>query len=74
MNIQTLKLELIEWISQLDNLNTVIQLKKYQHESSEAETDINPALQRALAEGLKDIEEGRIVPHEEVMKKYAKWL
>jgi predicted transcriptional regulator len=27
-----------------------------------------------IEEGLDDIRNGRTVPHEEVMKKYAKWL
>lgn len=28
----------------------------------------------AIEEGLQDIREGRIISHEEVMKKYEKWL
>ena len=28
----------------------------------------------AVEEGLKQIEEGKTIPHEEVMKKYRKWL
>lgn len=28
----------------------------------------------AINEGLKDIEYGRVIPHEEVKKRYEKWL
>lgn len=75
MNIQLLKLELIEWIARLDNLNTIKQLKAYQQEHNCTAQEIeNTALEQALNEGLKDVEEGRIVPHEEAMKIIDKWL
>ncbi len=28
----------------------------------------------SLMRGIKDADEGRTIPHEEVMKKYSKWL
>jgi predicted transcriptional regulator len=31
-------------------------------------------IKQSIERGLKDIEEGRVTPHEEVMKKYRKWL
>ena len=29
---------------------------------------------KSIERGLKDIENGRVTPHKEVMKKYKKWL
>jgi predicted transcriptional regulator len=28
----------------------------------------------AVLEGLRDIEEGRVIPHEEVVKRMSRWL
>jgi predicted transcriptional regulator len=35
--------------------------------------DLAPAEKASIERGLKDVEEGRVVPHETVMKKYKKW-
>ncbi|KAA6306720.1 hypothetical protein EZS27_037822, partial [termite gut metagenome] len=35
---------------------------------------IPPEERAAIDRGLKDVEEGRTTPHEEVRKIYAKWL
>lgn len=31
-------------------------------------------VRKSIARGLKDADEGRVTPHETVMKKYKKWL
>lgn len=36
--------------------------------------DIPNAAKKSIEQGLKDIEDGNVTPHKEVMKKYKKWL
>jgi predicted transcriptional regulator len=36
--------------------------------------DISEGERLAIETGLKQMEEGKTTPHEEVMKKYSKWL
>jgi len=36
--------------------------------------EINPEEKKAIDKGLSQIDKGEGIPHEEVMKKYAKWL
>ncbi len=36
--------------------------------------DISDAAKKSIEQGLKDIEEGKVIPHKEAMKKYRKWL
>lgn len=35
---------------------------------------VETAAEQSIKKGLKDAKEGRITPHDEVMKKYRKWL
>ena len=43
-----------------------------QHRRSQIKGEMN--LDSALEESIKDMHEGRVIPHEEVRKKYDKWL
>ena len=36
--------------------------------------DLPVALKEEIEEGLEQAENGEVIPHEEVMKKYQKWL
>ena len=36
--------------------------------------DISDEAKKSVERGLQDIENGRVTPHEEVMKRYKKWL
>jgi predicted transcriptional regulator len=36
--------------------------------------EINGEQRKAIDKGLKQLDNGEGIPHEEVMKKYAKWL
>ncbi len=73
MNTETVKLELIEWIAQLDNEQTLNELKELYNANS-VKNKLSEAEWAAIEEGQADIDAGRVVPHEEVMKKFEKWL
>jgi predicted transcriptional regulator len=36
--------------------------------------NMSPEQEASLLRGIKDADEGRTTPHEEVMKKYSQWL
>jgi len=76
MNIQNEKLKLIEWITSLqdDSIIERIKLIKMQYSPKDWWDEISDEEKAAIEEGLKDIREGRVVPHEEVKKRYEKWL
>jgi hypothetical protein len=68
------KLELIEWLSGLDDDDTISYLKivKNSRESnSDWWDDLTLEQKQSIERGLKDIAAGRVTPHEEVKKKYG---
>jgi predicted transcriptional regulator len=36
--------------------------------------NLSPEQEASLRRGIKDADEGRVTPHDEVMKKYEQWL
>ena len=73
--IQNIKIELIQWLTTLDD-ETVIQklvdlrnhqLKDWWNELSDAEI-------KSIEKGIKDAEKGKLVPHSEARKIYEKYL
>lgn len=36
--------------------------------------DLSDGAKASIEQGLKDAKQGKLTPHEEVMKKYKKWL
>lgn len=77
MNIQAEKLKLIEWLAGLTD-QTLIERIKLLRETQSTKTDwweeISLAEKEAIDQGLEDARNGRVTPHEEVRKRYEKWL
>lgn len=71
MNIQTEKLSLIEWISQLNDYSIVDRLREIKKHSEEQQ---NQAELESVKRGLKDLEEGRVHSNETARKIYEKYL
>ncbi len=74
MTQEALKLELIEWLSQLDDDETIEYLKVVKDSRSSNKdwwNELTVKQKQGIERGLKDIEHGRTVPHEEVKKKYG---
>jgi predicted transcriptional regulator len=46
----------------------------FDNNSESWEEEMPEYIKKSIDEGLKDIKEGRVTPHEQVMKKYKKWL
>ncbi|MFZ4548275.1 MAG: hypothetical protein ACOYN4_12600 [Bacteroidales bacterium] len=77
MNIHIEKLGLIEWITGLNDLAIIEKLKKIQFENAQSSDwwdKLSTSEKESIERGMKDIEEGRVIPHETVRKKYEKYL
>lgn len=74
MGHDAIKLELIEWLTRLEDDDTIEYLKLVK-DSSFSENDwwhnLTPKQKRGIEQGLRDIDEGRVTPHEEVKGKYG---
>jgi hypothetical protein len=74
MGYEGLKLELIEWLAKLEDGET-IQYLKVVKDSKPDDQDwwdhLDEAQEKGIEKGLKDIDEGRVIPHDEVRKKYG---
>lgn len=71
---EALKIELIEWMSSLDNDFALEYLKSFK-ESPESENDWwfdLPAEHKAgIERGLQDVDQGRVTPHSKVAEIYG---
>ncbi len=75
MNIQAEKLELIRWLTSVNDVSIIEKIKSFRLKSSKDWwNEISEAEKQAIEQGLKDAEEGKLIPHDEVKKKYEKWL
>ncbi|MGC9330460.1 MAG: hypothetical protein ACP5DZ_01125 [Bacteroidales bacterium] len=75
--MQTKKLDLIEWISKLNDASVIEKLQsikvKY-NKSKDWYAELNEEELASINRGLKDIEAGRLNSHESAKKIYGKYL
>ena len=73
MGYESIKLELIDWLMKLDDDETINYLKivKESRSSNDWWDDLTDSQKQGIERGLRDIEQGRIVPHDQVKKKYG---
>ena len=74
MGKQELKSELLEWLSSLEDMDTLQYLKMIMEsgvDDNDWWDDLTHEQKNGIERGLKDIEEGRLTSHEEVKKKYG---
>ena len=77
MGLEAIKLELIEWLTKLDDKETINYLKVVKDSSSEKKNwwhSLSEDQKRGIRKGLKDIEEGRVIDHDDVKKSMANKL
>lgn len=74
MGIKAIKLELIEWLSNLQDSETIEYLKFVKDSDSKENDwwhDLSDEVKDGIKRGLADVDAGRVVSHEEVKKKYG---
>lgn len=75
MDIKQEKKKLVEWLDTIDDEATIERLKLVKDMSDhDWKLGLSTLEIEAIEEGLADIEAGRTIPHEEVRKRYEKWL
>jgi len=74
MGHEALKLELIEWLAHLDDDDTISYLKIVKDSSDTGNDwwqDLSDEMRQGIERGLRDIDAGRVTPHDQVKKKYG---
>ena len=76
MNLDSEKQKIIDWIASLSDESIIYKIKllKEQEKNTDWWDEISDAEKASIKRGIEDVKAGRIVPHEEVKKKYEKWL
>ena len=75
IDLQNKKIELIQWLSTLDNEIIIDKLMKLR-ESEKADwwSDITEEEKKSIEKGIEDADSGNLKPQSEVRKLYEKWL
>ena len=74
MEQETIKLELIEWLTKLKDIEILNYLKVVKESTTSKNdwwNDLTEQQIQGIQRGLKDIDEGRVVSHNVVKKKYG---
>lgn len=75
LNIQNKKLELIQWLSTLEDssiIEKIMELRK--RESKDWWNSVSEIEKQSIEKGLQDAEAGKLNPHTSARKLYEKWL
>jgi predicted transcriptional regulator len=72
MGTEVLKLELIEWLAKLEDSAMISQLKLLKDSAdNDWWLDLTNEQKSGIFRGLKEADEGRVTPHDEVKRKYG---
>ncbi len=75
LNLQNKKLELIQWLSSIEDLSIIEKLLALRkQENSDWWDTISTEEKASIERGLKDADAGNLKPHSEARKIYGKWL
>ncbi|SEH55143.1 hypothetical protein SAMN02927937_00160 [Paenimyroides aquimaris] len=77
MNTQTLnkKIELIQWLSTLEDNSIIEKLLKFKKEETKDWWDsISEVEKESIEKGVSDADNNKLEPHSNVRKIYEKWL
>ncbi len=74
MKMETRKIGLINWLSQLQDEETINKLESLRDEKQDWWNTISDEERAQIEEGLSQANKGEVIPHDKVMEKYKKWL
>ena len=75
MEIQAEKLQLIQWLAGLTDVETLRQLIRLkQSKETDWWKEIDEEEKAEIEKGLAEADKGDFVPHSEVMQRYRQWL
>jgi len=76
MNLQAMKLELVQMILNTDQPNLLEKVSQILKQEKETDwwVELPLSVQESVKKGMEQAKRGETRPHSEVMKKYQKWL
>lgn len=73
--VQTQKQDIIQWLNTVDDEKVIRQFSALKNNLTNQDLVKLTTLETQLAtQGIEDMQAGRVVPHDDVRKVYAKWL
>ena len=75
MKLQAKKLELIQWLSTIDNPNIIEKIMAIRDNQKEDWwCDLSSLEKESINKGIDDADAGKLKSHEQARKIYGKWL
>ncbi len=75
INLQTKKIELIQWLTTLEDSSVIDQLMNIRKKDDAGFWDESSLIeQKSIEKGIQDANDGKLTSHSTVKKKYEKWL
>lgn len=75
VNIQDKKIELIQWLSTLNDESIIEKIMKLREsERSDWWREVSKEEKKSIEKGIRDADSGKLEPHSKVKKLYEKWL
>ena len=75
LNIQNRKLELIQWLSSLNDISVLEKTTAIRkEETKDWWQSISETEKQSIDKGLQDAENGKLIDHAKARKLYEKWL
>lgn len=75
MNLQATRLELIQWLSTIDNPSIIEKIMAILNNEKEDWWDNLSALEKeSINKGIEDADAGNLKDHDQARKIYGKWL
>ena len=74
MNLETRKLNIIQWISHLEDESTIERIEKLRSDGGDWWEMIDENEKADIKKGILQADNGEVKSSEEVLSKYRKWL
>ena len=75
VSIENKKIELIQWLSTLEDQSLIDKLLKLRDaENTDWWQELSAKEKASIEKGIKEAEEGKLKPHSEVRDMYENWL
>ncbi len=75
LNLQNAKIELIQWLTTLDDSALIKQLLELRKKDTQDWwNEISEEEKKSIERGISDAKNGKLTPHAAVQKAYEKWL
>jgi hypothetical protein len=74
MNLETRKINIISWVSHLQDENTLSRIEELQSQKDDWWNLISDEERAEIEEGIQQADRGELKSTDEVLSKYKKWL